>query len=72
MAALAKAWHQALEEEQVRLVLTTGEVLEGRIHESMRGALKGGLLGRCIDLRAAYKQLVVAPADWPASIVAMR
>ena len=45
--------------EQLKFPLSSGEVLEGSLHPAWRNNLS--LLGRTLDLTAAYKQLAVNP-----------
>ena len=47
--------------DEVVVPLTTGEVRRGRWHAELKGYPK--LLGRCVDLSKAYKQIAVAPAS---------
>jgi hypothetical protein len=53
----------------INIVLNSGEVLRGKLHEDFKGA-GGRLLGRCFDLKAAYKQCAVHPADAAVSVFA--
>ncbi len=51
----------------INIVLNSGEVLRGKLHEDFKG-VGGRLLGRCFDLKAAYKQCALHPADAAVSV----
>ena len=69
---LAAAWMRAFgkAEDEVRVGLSSGMVLEGKKCEEFRGA---GLClsGRCLDLKSAYKQLALSPADRSCAVIAV-
>ena len=57
-------------EDWVKVHLSTGEVLSGRKHESIRGDLS--LLGRGVDLSKAYKQVGILPSSVRHSVLGVR
>ena len=64
VVSLAAAWMRVhgSQDERVRVQLSSGLVLEGPKAQEFKGQpLK--LSGRCLDLKAAYKQLALAPKD---------
>ena len=72
VVSLAVAWAKILCQpgDDVVVRLSTGEVLQGQKCEEFR---KPGvkLRGRCLDLKAAYKQLALRPSDRPNAVLAV-
>ena len=58
------------EDEWVRVKLSSGLVLEGPKAQEFKGRPLR-LSGRCLDLKAAYKQLALAPADRSNAVIAV-
>ena len=69
LLCVAKAWHQVSSGAELRLVLSTGEVLQGQRHEAWADPEARRLLGRTTDLKSAYKQLAVRPSHRWTSVV---
>lgn len=56
--------------DRVQVELSSGMVLEGPKAEEFRGSgLR--LSGRCLDLKSAYKQVVLAPTDGSNAVIAV-
>ena len=55
----------------MRLILSSGEVLEGALHASFVHGEARRLCGRTLDLDAAYKQLLVAKSSLWTSVLAV-
>ena len=72
VVSLAAAWMRTFggANDQVRVELSTGLVLEGQKGEEFRGK-ELQLSGRCLDLKAAYKQLPLSPTDWNCAVIAV-
>eukprot|EP00435_Cladocopium_sp_Y103_P024718 s1417_g6.t1 len=65
VVAIAAAWMRVLgppERSEVQVTLSSGAVLSGKKASEFRTSAVG-LKGRCMDLKAAYKQLPLRPAD---------
>ena len=56
---------------RVQLRLSTGRLLEGNLHSSLSIKEARTLVGRTLDLEAAYKQLVAAPQSMWAGVLAI-
>ncbi|CAE7220298.1 unnamed protein product [Symbiodinium natans] len=56
---------------EVRLELSSGEILSGRVHPSWV-AKEGSLVATALDLRSAYKQLPLSPRDHDKTVVVIR
>ena len=69
LICVAKAWYQASGCQEVRLELSTGEVLQGRRHAAWASPEARRLVARTTDLKSAYKQLAVRPSHRWASVV---
>ena len=69
IVSLAKAWSNAegSQWQNVRFVLSDGQVLAGRVHADFEGSRR--ILGKCSDLESAYKQLAVSPLDADVSVI---
>ena len=72
VVSLAAAWMRTFggANDQVRVELSTGLVLEGQKGEEFRGK-ELQLSGRCLDLKAAYKQLPLSPTDRNCAVIAV-
>ena len=78
IANFIKAWtechDQALKDAQgkfrFRMKLSNGSVLVRTLHQDFRGPLS--LVGKCVDLESAYKQLAVRPSHAHLSICALK
>jgi hypothetical protein len=71
LANIVKLWHHVLKADagDIKIVLNSGEILYGKLHEDFKGE-GGKLMGRCFDLKAAYKQCAVHPADAAVAVFA--
>ena len=72
VVSLAASWMRAFgkQGDEVQVRLSSGLVLEGRKCEEFRG-VGLHLSGRCLDLKSAYKQLALSPADRSCAVIAV-
>ena len=71
IAAVAAAWSKAIGKDgRVRLRLSNGVVLEGRLHPTWTLAEVKKLMGRLGDMKSAYRQLAGLPGHAFAAVVA--
>ena len=72
VVSLAAAWMRTfgVSSDRVQVELSTGLVLEGEKGEEFKGK-ELQLSGRCLDLKAAYKQLALSPADRNCAVIAV-
>jgi hypothetical protein len=71
-AGILKQIHTAVKDDQsVSMVLTSGMVLEGPLHPSLRDPDSRKLQGRTVDLKQAFKQLAPSPEFARLSIVSI-
>jgi len=79
IANFAKLWSNCVEQARhdaqgrwrFKVKLSSGEVLVGVLHPQFRDE-KAKLLGKCVDLEAAYRQLAVRPSQAHLSIVCVK
>ena len=70
IASMAKLWAESVQEDgRVRLRLSTGTVLEGRVHEGFRDASQRLPVSRALDLKQAYRQIAPSPALAPLCVI---
>ena len=73
ITAVARLWASAVDDQgNVRIVLSDGTVLEGKVHPSLTRDEILRLFARIIDLARAYKQLARRPEDADFAIFAMQ
>ena len=78
IANFAKLWtqliHQAKHDEDWRfsVVLSTGEELRGVLHPGFREEESHRLVGKCLDLESAYRQLAVRPSQRHLAIFSLK
>ena len=73
IAAVARLWASAVDQHgNVRIALSDGTVLEGKLHPSLTRQDVLELLARIIDLARAYKQLARHPDDADLAIFAIQ
>ena len=72
VVSLTAAWMKVGggDQDQVRVQLSSGLVLEGEKAPEFRGVLLK-LQGRCLDLKSAYKQLALSPSDRSNAVIAV-
>ena len=54
------------------LYLSTGERLLGRVHDGWKKTDIGGLLTKTVDLKSAYKQFAISPADRKRAVITVK
>lgn len=71
LVALARAYLDAVgDARNVKVKLAGGRVLEGRLHHTLSPRQARALVGRTLDLKSAYRQLLVAQtASWANNIM---
>ena len=57
---------------EVDFVLSTGERMKGRVHSGWNKSDIGGLLTKTVDLKSAYKQFAIAPADRKREVIVVK
>ena len=78
IANFAKLWaqliHQAKHDEDWRfsVALSTGEELRGVLHPGFREEESNRLVGKCLDLESAYRQLAVRPSQRHLAIFSLK
>ena len=72
LMAVAKFWVGCVREDRwVRIVLSTGEVLAGPLHDTWTLEEARQLHGRCADMRHAYKQVPQRPSHAWSAVLAV-
>ena len=73
IVSVAKVWSNSVDAERnVRIELSDGKVLQGKLHESPSKAEAAALRARIIDLARAYKQLARRVKDADLAIFALQ
>lgn len=62
VVALASQWLKAARTD-VEIRLSSGQVLRGKLHPELKEEDARELVGRCLDLKSAYKQVALRPSD---------
>ena len=62
VVALASQWLKAARTD-VEITLSSGQVLRGRLRPELKEEDARELVGRCLDLKSAYKQVALRPSD---------
>ena len=57
---------------KVDFMLSTGERLMGKVHGGWNKSDIGGLLTKTVDLKSAYKQFAIAPADRKRAVITVK
>ena len=70
IAAICHEWMRSVKGDRYGVLMPDGSRLEGALHPSWCGS-PPQLNGRTLDLRSAYKQWAVLPADQAASVVSV-
>ena len=72
VAALSKLFLDIVDDERcVKTILGTGAVLVGKLHASLTLDQARDLVGRTLDLKAAYKQLAINPNSLKHAVLAI-
>ena len=70
IAILGRSMLEAVDDDgNVKLLLSSGEVLRGRLHSSLDVEMARDLCGRTLDLEAAYKQMLVKESSLWSSVL---
>jgi hypothetical protein len=70
LAVLARSWLEAVRDDRaVEVRLSSGKVLRGTLHASLTLKDARSLVGRTLDLEAAYKQLLVSESSRWAAVI---
>ena len=78
IANFAKLWAECLAMAKrnpdwtFHATLSDGTKICGQVHESLRAQENHGLVGKCLDLESAYRQLPVRPAHAHLAIFALK
>ena len=62
VVALASQWLKAAGGD-VEIKLSSGQLLRGKLHPELNEEDVKNLVGRCLDLKSAYKQVALRPSD---------
>ena len=71
IASIIRTWAVSTKDGRVKVVLENGKVLEGELHHDFQKDSGYKLLGKCLDLESAYRQVGILEAHKKYCVVAV-